>query len=313
MNKISEIGADVYNMVTASIVEDEVVFNSKECFKEAMSVGFFRIKAPSDLDLQLGREFAKTFPSNPKYSEFGVLDVVNGYLLSEINQTVRFTLERDNWSKCHVNQKEVNGEPNYPIEIQKLGYRMNAIGIMVLRSILRQFEVPEELWFKATAGSSAGEGSHFLLFNHYNPKNSKKLAGVGAHRDWGLITILDAGSGLQAKIKGEWMKLFMEDGYLTVNFGYPLKKLLPEIEASEHRVPTQTENIRTSTVVFIDPRVGPYRKETCLPAGVEHEGYVYDWDSNTQSLKNGEPTTTFFARLSEQLYGANQTGKSDSD
>lgn len=98
-----------YQMVTATLVEGEVQFPTQEAFLEATTVGFFRIKAPEEMDLNVGRAFAQTFTSNPRYHQFGALDVVNGYLQSEQNQTVRFSLERDNWNKCHVNKEEVDG------------------------------------------------------------------------------------------------------------------------------------------------------------------------------------------------------------
>ncbi|MBX7066900.1 MAG: hypothetical protein K1X28_06695 [Parachlamydiales bacterium] len=294
-------------MVTVSMVNGEVAFESDDDFREAMKAGFFRIKAPEELDLESGRTFAKTFTSNPRYNQFGVLDVVNGYLHSEVAQTVRFTLERDHWNKCYVNLREAEGPPNYSPELQKLGSQMNEIGIQVIRSILKWHELPENLWFDATAGASHDKGSLFLLFNCYDPKLGTKPFGVGAHKDWGLVSILDVTDpGLEAKIDGEWRSLYIEDGYLIVNFGYVMEKLLPGVSACEHRVTTQKEKMRTSTVVFIDPRVGPYSN------GLEthyKEGYVFDWDPIGKTLINGETTTSFFEKLSVMLYGKDQSGK----
>ena len=305
MNTI-ETKSDVYHMITASIVDDEVVFNSDDDFNQAMKVGFFRIKAPADLDLEVGRAFAKTFTKDSRYNTFGELNVANGYLQSKVAQTVRFTLERDFWNKCHVNQKEVEGQPNYSDEIQKLGKKMHEIGIKVLRSILKKYQMPEDLWFKATAGSTHDEGSYFLLFNCYDPILGSRSEGVGAHKDWGYITVLDATDpGLEAKIDGVWRSLQMEDGYLTINFGEPLEKLLTQVHASEHRVVTQKEKMRISTVAFIDPRVGSYRSSAKTE---DKEGCVYDW--NGHELVNGETTLSYFQKLSSKLYGADQSGKS---
>lgn len=313
MNHISS-NAPIYHMVTANLVDGEVQFPSDAAFHEAVNVGFFRIPAPKDMDLKVGELFAKTFTSEPKYHQFGVLDVVNGYLQSEEskgNQTVRFTLERDNWNKCHVNQKEVQGPSNYPVEVQKLGHHMHEVGVKVLRSILGKFNVPKEIWFDATGGASDGEGSHFLLFNSYDPKNSAdKAFGVAPHKDWGHLTVLYATEeGLEAEIDGIWRSIFVEEGFLTINFGYPLEKLLPEVKASNHRVVTQTISKRTSIVAFIDPRVGPFRdhlkRDDC--------GMVYDWDVNKRKLINGQTTLSFFTELSNRLYGANQSGKASEE
>lgn len=293
--------ACVYHMITAPIVNDEVMFDSRDDFEEAMRVGFFRIKTPADLDLTAGRAFAKNFTSDPRYNQFGMLDVVNGYLQSDIAQSVRFSLERDNWNKCHVNRQEVDGPPNFPPEIQELAHKLNHIGTIILKSILKGFEIPEDLWFEATAGSAYGEGSHFLVFNCYDPKLGSKPFGVGPHKDWGHIAVLDAiEPGLEAKIDGVWKSLFVEDGYLIINFGYPLEKLLPGVTASEHRVLEQKGTMRTSFIAFVDPRIGPYREGVTAQ---EKEGYVYDWDPVEKKLINGEPTTSFFARLSALLYG----------
>lgn len=294
--------ADPYKMVTAHIVDKKVVFNSDADFEEVKKVGFFRIKTPDNLDLELGRIFAKTFTSIPRYREFGALDIVNGYLQSDIAQTVRFSLERDFWNLQHS-----DGNPNYPIEIQKLGRKMNKIGMRVLQSILEKCGVPKKLWFRATGGCSEGEGSYFLTFNCYDPKLAARPYGVGAHKDWGHVTVLDATQpGLQAKIDGIWRDLDLEDGYLTINFGHPLQKLLPGVNASEHRVLTQDKVMRTSIVAFGDPRVGPYRKGVTVDPP---EGHVYDYNRETQELFNGESTVSYFEKSSKELYGANQTDK----
>ncbi len=297
----------IYKMVTATLENGEICFPSKDAFSEAISVGFFRVKAHAEMNLEIGRTFARTFTSTPKYNQFGVLNVVNGYLQSEQNQTVRFSLERDHWDKCHVNQKEIDGPSNYPVEIQKLGHQMYDIGIKVLKTILKEFKVPEELWFEATGGSSEGEGSYFLLFNCYDPKNgTSKAHGVAPHKDWGHITVLDATEeGLEGEIDGIWRSIYLEDGYLTINFGYPLEKLLPKVKASNHRVTTQMDKMRTSVVAFIDPRVGTYRNH------LERQGVgmVYDWNEKLSKLENGETTTSFFTSLSHSLYGQNQSGK----
>jgi 2-oxoglutarate-Fe(II)-dependent oxygenase superfamily protein len=306
----SEESGPPYPMITVPLIEGEAVFQSDEDFNEVMRTGFFRIKAPEDLNLEAGRTFAKTFMSMPRYNQFGILDVVNGYLQSEIAQTVRFSLERDHWHRCYVDLKDAVGPPNFPPEIQQLGHKMNRIATLVLRSILKKFQLPELLWFEATSGCTHGEGSYFLLFNCYDPAFTSKPYGVGPHKDWGHVSVLDAsGPGLEAKIDGIWRPIHSKDGYLIVNFGIVLEKLLPGVTASEHRVVTQREKMRTSIVAFADPRVGPYRGGVTAK---EKEGYVYDWDPLTKELKNGVPTTDFFHSLSVILYGEDQTSKTGS-
>jgi len=95
-----------YYMTTAKIENRELKFKSKDDFATAMADGFFRIKIPEDLNMKPGKIFAETFPSNTRYNLFGALDVVNGYFQSKQAQTVRFSLESDNWDKCHIDQKK---------------------------------------------------------------------------------------------------------------------------------------------------------------------------------------------------------------
>lgn len=287
-----------YTMVTAHLHDGEVVFNSQKEFDEAMSVGFFRIETPKDLDVEVGRAFARTFTSNPRYNSFGMIDQINGFLRSDIAQSVRFALERDYWNRPAVDEK-----PIFPPEIQELGNKMQAIGIKVLQCILRKFALPEELWFKATAGASHNEGSHYLLFNCYDPKDGPKQDGLAEHTDWGHITVLDANApGLQAKVHGIWQNLATDEGYLIINFGGPLEKFLPQVKASEHRVLFQTEKMRTSTVAFIDPRAGPFREGV---KAEDKEGHVYDWDPVNKALINGQTTNAYIADMNDRLFKKN--------
>lgn len=85
-----------------------------------MKVGFFRIETPADINLAAGREFAKNFTSDLCYNQFEMLDEVKGYLQSKIAQSVRFSLERDNY----VDLQEVDGPLNYSLKFIDIGIGM---------------------------------------------------------------------------------------------------------------------------------------------------------------------------------------------
>jgi isopenicillin N synthase-like dioxygenase len=140
-----------------------------------------------------------------------------------------------------------------------------------------------------------------LVFRHYDPGVSDKPFGLTPHRDWGFITVLDASSdGLEAEIEGVWRPLVMEEGYLTINFGEPLNKLLPMVNASNHRVCVQKNKVRNSTVLFIDPRVGKYRPSSGLG---DEEGLVWEWEPQKGQLINGQTTLRYFDQMSREMYG----------
>lgn len=285
-----------YHMITASIKEDEVIFESDKDYDEAIRVGFFRISTPKEIDLKAGRTFAATFTKQTRYTQFGSLDGINGYFGSNLAQTERFSLERDYWNLCSHDE-----EPNMPVQLQTLGKQLSDIGIIVLRTILKKQGLPELLWAKATAGASEGNGSQGLLFNCYDPKFADRAMGVGEHKDWGYVTVLDAiEPGLEAKIQDCWRSLHLEDGFLTINFGYPLQKLLGMVHASKHRVVTQQKKMRTSTVLFVDPRVGSYPSDCQYE---DNEGYIYAWDEQQQKLVDEERTVEYFKRKATKLYG----------
>ncbi len=294
-----ELGS-VYVMKTARLEEGKVVFDSESDFDEVLKVGFFRVKRPDNINIGATRKFNEDFYTSPKYREFGSLDPVNGFIESELAQTVRFTLERDYWNTNHWSKSPDPKNPNYPPEVQEVGHQLMNVGICALNSILDRFDLPLDQMFQATGGASAGEGSYFLNFNYYDPENADKSFGLGAHTDWGALTVLDAvDEGLQAEIEGVWRPLQLKEGYLTINFGEVLAKLLPGVKACNHRVETQKMKPRKSLVMFIDPRVGPYRES----AKQEGEGMVWDWDTKECQLIHGELTSDFFSKLSKKLYG----------
>lgn len=285
----------VYHMVTGVIDEGRRLRFLCEADKiEAFSVGFFRVEAPRELQMGLleeGRRFAKTFSSLEKYVNFGNPSDIEGFMAdSPVAQTVRFSLERDRWDA-------------YPPSMQKLANLLHFdIGLPILNSVLEETNIPHEHHFQATAGTCSGHGSHFLLFNYYDPANANREFGVAPHVDWGYVTVLDAVQpGLEAFVRNQWRPIELQDGYLTINFGYALELVAaPIIHASIHRVVTQTALPRSSTVAFLDPRRGPYN-DTAPEQWRGLNGSVCSW--NGQELVNSIDTYQWNKELSYELFG----------
>jgi isopenicillin N synthase-like dioxygenase len=279
----------MYHLVTAEIQDGELVFASDADFDEVLKVGFFRIKTPPHIDLSPTRLFAKQFFSAGLHADYKPLGLTDGYFESDKNQSVHLALERDNWHLA------------YKPEVQLVGQQLADVGTTILRTILKKCGLPPALWFQATSGASENEGSYFLVVHNYDPRRAgDKPFGLREHRDWGYVTVLDTvDPGLEAEIRGRWEPITAEEGYLIINFGEPLHKLLPQVNSSKHRVTVQTQKCRTSTVVFIDPRVGPYRAQSPK----RDVGMVWDFDPQSQQLINGQTTLAYFEVVSDQLYG----------
>ncbi len=284
LSHLSIYAVDSYTMVEAYLNNNKLEFESEEDFKEAISVGFFKLKKPESVDLEAGRRFAKSFSQDKKYIDVGVLNIAEGLLTSKENQTVRFTLEKSNWAKY------------YSEEIQRMAHALNDIGIMVLGTCFDRIGIPQEDWDRASSGSINNNGSHFMLFNSYDPENAKEgVPGVVEHKDWSYVTVLDTFMpGLEAFIDGEFRPIRLEDGYLTINFGRPLELLTEDtkypVKASLHRVVTQKKDKRTSSVLFVDPNLS---------------GKVWKY-SKKGGLHASQTTEEFFKKCSEEIYGEKQ-------
>ncbi len=269
-----------YHMVTADYKDGKILFKSDKDYKEAVSVGFFRIPIPKKIDAELLTKFAENIHPYAKEHKIGKLNVAEGFLESENNQTDRLTFERSNWA------------PYYPKNICEMGERLTKIATDVLLSIFEKIGIPKKDYAKASSGCSKNQGSPYLLFNCYNRDKSHCPFGVVPHADWSFVTLLLAWqAGLQAKIDGVYRPLVLEKGYLTINFGTPLERLTQytknPVKASWHRVKRQkkSDRLRTSTACFLDPNL---------------LGNVHIYKKG--KLISSMPTLDFFAQESNKIY-----------
>jgi isopenicillin N synthase-like dioxygenase len=97
---------------------------------------------------------------------------------------------------------------------------------------------------------------------HYPPKPfserspSRSGLGVGAHTDYGLITVLwqDQVGGLEVQHEDQWLPVAPLPGALVINTGDLLARWSNDrLASTKHRVVSNGESDRYSMAVFLDP------------------------------------------------------------
>jgi isopenicillin N synthase-like dioxygenase len=232
----------------ASISDDQrLLFPTSEDLDRAWDLGIFYLKLPSNMDLDGARRFGRgliapdsPYRNIPKYGE------LEGFIALENNQQTKLALSRQHWDE------------HYPSEIAEFGRQLDEIGITILREVLRLSGIPEALWDRASGGYSAGAGTAFLNFVHYDTRNPDQ--GLRPHTDYGLITILDiTAPGLQIKVNGKFEEVPVLPGHLAIHFGEALNFITTHsdrtVGAIEHKVLSQksTDPVRHGIVYFANP------------------------------------------------------------
>ncbi|GHF58558.1 hypothetical protein GCM10010218_44840 [Streptomyces mashuensis] len=235
--------------------DDDLLFDRPEGFDHALRQGFFLLAMPDGLDPAPGDRFARHFHEDPAgdapdpYRGYRHVDVpgpYQGYFDREHDQWENFYIEKANWALL-------------PHEVAALGARMAALGIAVLRAVLRHLHVPEPVWSIVTNGLTDGHGHQMLAFNHF--RSAKPTRGSKFHRDSGWVTVLRSTEpGLLALVDGRLGAIDPEPGHFIVNFGSSLEVLterLPQpVRANVHgvvstrRAPGRPD--RFSYVTFLD-------------------------------------------------------------
>lgn len=127
----------------------------------------------------------------------------------------------------------------------------------------------------------------------YYPKTEKEEQGIGAHKDYGFVTIVAQDSeGLEVKNKeGKWIKIKQIENSFIVNIGYMVENWTNGLyPATEHRVLTSKQD-RTSIIFFI----GPSAEINVSPL----ESYLLDNSSKFKLYNYGE----YFKRKMKESYG----------
>jgi isopenicillin N synthase-like dioxygenase len=256
-----------------------LVFCTSEDLDRAWDLGIFYLKLPNNIDLDGARRFDRgliaadsPYRQIPKYGE------LEGFIALENNQQTKLALSRQHWDQ------------HYPSEIAGFGRQLDEIGITILSEVLRQSGIPEPLWDRASGGYSAGAGTAFLNFVHYDTRNPDQ--GLRPHTDYGLITILDiTAPGLQIKVNGKFQEVPVLPGHLAIHFGEALNFITTHsdraVGAIEHQVLSQksTDPVRHGIVYFANPDLN---------------GVLWQFDAKGE-IKGSSSVADLFALLEKNL------------
>ena len=255
----------------ASISDGQrLLFPTTQDLDRAWDLGIFYLKLPSHIDLDGARRFGRGLiaPDSP-YRQIPKYGELEGFIALENNQQTKLALSRHHWDK------------HYPSAVAEFGRQLDEIGITILREVLRQSGIPEALWDRASGGYSAGAGTAFLNFVHYDTRNPDQ--GLRPHTDYGLITILDiTAPGLQIKVNDKFEAVPVLPGHLAIHFGEALHYITAHsnrtVGAIEHKVLSQksTDPIRHGIVYFANPDLGGVVWQFDAQAGVKGSSSVAD-------------------------------------
>ena len=250
--------------------ERRLVFPTSEGLDSAWDLGIFYLKLPSNIDLDGARRFGRRLiaPDNP-YRQIPKYGELEGFIALENNQQTKLALSRQHWDQ------------HYPSEIAEFGRQLDEIGIIILREVFHQSGIPEAFWDKASGGYSAGAGTAFLNFVHYDTRNPAQ--GLRPHTDYGLITILDiTAPGLRIKMNGKFEEVPVLPGQLAIHFGEALNFITTysdrTVGAIEHQVLSQksTDPVRHGIVYFANPDLGGVLWQFDAEGGVKGNSSVAD-------------------------------------
>ena len=247
-----------------------LLFPTSEDLDRAWDLGIFYLKVPNNIDFDGARRFGRgliaadsPYRQIPKYGE------LEGFIALENNQQTKLALSRQHWDQ------------HYPSEIAEFGRQLDEIGIIILREVFHQSGIPEAFWDKASGGYSAGAGTAFLNFVHYDTRNPAQ--GLRPHTDYGLITILDiTAPGLRIKMNGKFEEVPVLPGHLAIHFGEALNFITTysdrTVGAIEHQVLSQksTDPVRHGIVYFANPDLGGVLWQFDAEGGVKGNSSVAD-------------------------------------
>ena len=224
-----------------------LAFSSAADLDRAWNLGVFYLKTPDKLNLEDPRDFGRSLlAADSPYRAITQYGELEGFIALENNQQTKLALRRHHW------------DLHYPQHIADFGRCLDSFGIAIIREVLHQSGIPENLWGRASAGYATGAGTAFLNFVHYDTHVS--AWGLRPHTDYGFVTILDAiAPGLQVEIDGAFQDVPVLPGHFVINFGEALRFVTAysarPVGAVTHRVVSQkaTDPVRHGIVYFANP------------------------------------------------------------
>ena len=262
-------------------ISDEgcLAFSTQADLDNALDMGVFYLKVPTDLSLERARHFGMSLldPKSP-YRDVPKYGELEGFIALDNNQQTKLALRRHRWTE------------HYPDDIARFGGQLDAIGVAIIREVFRQSGIPEVCWDQASGGYVSGEGTAFLNFVHYDTRLPDW--GLRAHTDYGFVTILDATApGLQIKLEGKFHDVTVLPDHFVINFGEALNFVTSHaargVGAVVHRVLSQqsSDPIRHGIVYFANPDL---------------DGMLWQFNINGE-IKGSSSVQDLFASLEREL------------
>lgn len=273
------------NLPVACITDEEnfaerrLVFSSESSLTRAWALGIFYLQRPEGLDLAHARQFGvELTAADSKYRALPQYSALEGFISLNNNQQTKLALSRRRWAQ------------HYPAKIANFGRRLDDIGIVILREVLRQARIPPAQWGSASGGYISGAGTAFLNFVYYDTKSCD--LGLRPHTDYGFITILDASApGLQIEVNGKFEDVPVNPGHLIINFGEALSFITEHTSHTVHAVRHQVLSQRS---------VDPIRHGIVYFANPDLDGLLRQFDAQGE-IRGSSSVGDLFARLEKNL------------
>ena len=143
----------------------------------------------------------------------------------------------------------------------------------------------EAMWFETNLISDPIQLFRIFHYPRVDPDPGAETWGVGAHTDYGLLTLLaqDRSGGLEVDINGEWVPVAANPDALVCNIGDMLDRMTSgRYRSTLHRVRPPSQSSRLSFPFFFDPgwdvEVKPLPVDEDVDAGGKGIADLQRWD-----------------------------------